>query len=104
MTKKISLSPLLERLSGLAQPVPDDPVLTKQQRDDLRMELQKVLAATDISDMDVRGSISVLNQTERRYRVTLKFTWSWPVPVALEVQVVDQNRWIIDVEHRAENL
>ena len=104
MTKKLSLGPVIERLTGLAAPHPGDPVLTEQQRDDLRMELQKALAATDVTDMAVKGCVSVLNETERRYRVTLKFTWSWPIPVALEVQVVDQNRWIIDIERKSETL
>ena len=105
--KKISLGPVFERLLGLMnQPDGDTilPDLTHQQREDLRIEFQKALAAEDISDFAMAANITVINKVEKRYLIALKFTWSWPVPVALEVQVVDQKEWIIEVGTNHKNI
>ena len=105
--KQISLGPIFEKLLGLSgQSVGEAslPELTTQQRDNLRMELQKALAAENISDLAVAGNISVISESEKRYRISLKFTWSWPIPLAIELQVIDRNTWTIEIEHSSKNI
>ena len=100
--KQVSLGPMFERLLGLSDHAIEDssiPSLTEEQRKNLRMELQKALAAESVSDLAAADSISVISEAEKLYRISLKFTWSWPIPVALELQVIDRHKWIIEIEY-----
>ena len=62
------------------------------------------MAADQVQDICAKEQLSATKTTARRYLVRLKFTWEWPIPVALEVSVVDENTWNLDLVTERKNL
>lgn len=97
--KNLRIGPVFQSVLGLGEDKSNlrTSELSEEQIKLLRMEIQGALAALNVEDMGAKGTVRLVNSDERRYRVSLKFTWNWPVPLALDVQTISQNTWEIEL-------
>ena len=104
--KKVSLLSTLGQALGVAPKTPDHhlPDLTPEQKAELRNYVQKAMAADQVENMCTKDQFSSVEAIERRYLIRLKFTWEWPIPVALEIRVVDENTWNLELVREHKNL
>jgi hypothetical protein len=63
----------------------------------IRMRIVQALAATNLSDLRGRTRLEVKDIKQQRYRLGLKVTWDWPVPLALDLTIVDESTWEIEL-------
>lgn len=104
--KKVSLLSTLGQALGVVPKAPDHqlPDLTPEQKAELRVYVQKAMAADQVENMCTKNQFSAVEATECLYLIRLKFTWEWPIPVALEVRVVDENTWNLELVNEHKNL
>lgn len=95
---KIIFGPRLDQVLGISDGKPEnemEPVDPKQ-LEELQMRVEQAIAASSLSDMDFPVKLIRSSAKERRYIVRLKFKWQWPVPVRLELRVIDEETWKLE--------
>ncbi|MCB1468988.1 MAG: hypothetical protein KDK08_18030 [Rhizobiaceae bacterium] len=96
---KLKLGPYVQRALGLTNDEVQS-LVDPSQEDDvaaIRMRLMQALAATSLSDLGGRTHLEVKDVKRQQYKLGLKITWDWPVPLALELTVIDESTWEIEL-------
>lgn len=96
---KLKLGPQVRRALGMTDGEVEALIDTSNESEVMviRKRVMQALAATGINDLGTRNRITIKDTAKQQYRLGLKLTWEWPVPLALDLTILDETTWEIEL-------